>query len=233
MYLRNLDNIDAALRLVADSDTRISFSQFGEDLIVASMLGTFGLDLRQGRYVDVGACHPGYLSNTKLLYINGWRGINIDGNPGAMPLFQRERPDDINITALVSDEVTTIEFTRFNDPAVDTADPEARDRIIATGTFRVIDTTITQTRRLDNILDSVIIPESRIDLMSVDVEGYELRVLRSNNWYKYAPHILLVEDQQMTFVNSLKTPIHEFLAPIGYRLVSQAFITSIYVRDQI
>ncbi len=53
-----------------------SFSQEGEDRILAALLG-----LREARkpgfYVDVGAHHPERFSNTLIFYNRGWRGINI------------------------------------------------------------------------------------------------------------------------------------------------------------
>jgi len=72
MNLRSLPNVDAALRVMGDQHTKLHFSQFGEDIIVESMLGVFGMADRPGFYVDVGAHHPSYLSNTKLLNLRGW-----------------------------------------------------------------------------------------------------------------------------------------------------------------
>ena len=72
-----------------------SYSQEGEDML----LDRFLEDRSVGFYVDVGAHHPKRFSNTYRLYCRGWRGLNIDANPGSMTLFQKLRPRDINVEA--------------------------------------------------------------------------------------------------------------------------------------
>src|SRR5439155_17099996 len=59
---------------------RVSYSQFGEDLVVRTHFAQ-NFDNFAGRFVDVGAFHPFKYSNTMLLSQLGWRGINIDCNP--------------------------------------------------------------------------------------------------------------------------------------------------------
>src|SRR3989344_4572766 len=56
-----------------------SYSQSGEDMILRSIFD----DKKEGFYVDVGAFHPKLYSNTYYFYKRGWRGINIEPNPGA------------------------------------------------------------------------------------------------------------------------------------------------------
>lgn len=51
-----------------------SFSQYGEDLIIDSLLH----NKHRGFYVDVGAYDPHRISNTKRFYLKGWKGINIE-----------------------------------------------------------------------------------------------------------------------------------------------------------
>jgi hypothetical protein len=77
---------------------RESYSQEGEDMLLERFLE----HRHSGFYVDVGAHHPRRFSNTYRLYRRGWRGLNIDANPGSMALFRHVRPRDINIEAAVS-----------------------------------------------------------------------------------------------------------------------------------
>jgi FkbM family methyltransferase len=167
-----------------------------------------------------------------MLHLKGWSGVNIDGNPASVALFAAARPGDINVHAVISDEPGTVEFTVFASSAVSTADPDARARSEGQG---LAQTALLQlaTRRLGDVLAETVPDDKRIDLMNVDVEGYDLRVLRSNDWQRFAPFFLLVEDPAMSLLDRPSSPIFEFLKPLGYRLVSQAFITSIYVRDQV
>ena len=66
------------------------------------LLDRFLCQRPSGFYVDVGAHHPIRFSNTFRLYRKGWRGLNIDANPGSMKRFHHTRPRDINIEAAVS-----------------------------------------------------------------------------------------------------------------------------------
>ena len=54
-----------------------------------------------GYYVDIGAHHPVKYSNTYLLWLNGWSGINIDPLPNVMALFDKYRPKDINLNIVI------------------------------------------------------------------------------------------------------------------------------------
>jgi FkbM family methyltransferase len=232
MHVRELQSVDRALQALGNPHIRMQFSQFGEDVIIESMLETFGMRERPGFFVDVGAHHPYYLSNTCLFHMKGWTGINIDANPESVALFAAARPGDTNLHAVISDEPGIVEFAVFASAAVSTADPGARARVEQQGMAR---TSLLQlsTRRLGDVLAEIVTDGRRIDLMSVDVEGYDLRVLRSNDWQRFAPFFLLVEDPALSLLDRPNSEIFNFLKPLGYRLASQAFITSIYVRDQI
>lgn len=81
---------------------RISYSLFGEDLVVRSHFSE-NFDNSTGRFIDVGAFHPFELSNTMLLSQLGWRGINIDYDQVKISRFEKLRPRDQNIYAAVSD----------------------------------------------------------------------------------------------------------------------------------
>ena len=50
-----------------------------------------------GIYVDIGAYHPYRFSNTYLLYLKGWSGLNIDPNKKSIELFNIARPNDTNL----------------------------------------------------------------------------------------------------------------------------------------
>src|SRR5579872_3262677 len=76
-----------------------SYSQFGEDMILKSIFR----DKTKGFYVDVGAYHPHFISNTHYFYKRGWQGINIDPSPNCMELFRKWRKRDTNLELAVSD----------------------------------------------------------------------------------------------------------------------------------
>lgn len=71
------------------------YSQDGEDTLLTAFYES--QPEYKGFYVDIGALHPLRFSNTQIFYDRGWHGINIDATPGSMKLFNKVRPNDINI----------------------------------------------------------------------------------------------------------------------------------------
>ena len=215
---------------ISNPNAHISFSQFGEDLVILSILG-MRKRLETGFYVDVGAFHPFKHSNTALLHLfHGWKGINIDANPDSIQLFEEQRPGDVNIVAAVSDEEAEREYLRFDHSGVNTLDPGMQQRQTRDGSpFKVKDRVMVRTRGLKDILDGLAEPPARIDFLNVDCEGLDLRVLRSNDWNRYRPRVIAVEALGLKLEKSSDNPLNVFLRGKGYRLVSHAFVTSIFV----
>lgn len=71
-------------------------SQFGEDAFISKIFSK-----NSGFYIDIGAHHPVFMSNTYHFYKKGWSGINIDAHRGSMDLFKWMRPRDVNLECLV------------------------------------------------------------------------------------------------------------------------------------
>ncbi len=70
-----------------------SYSQFGEDLILAHLF--YLLDIDKPFYVDIGANEPKFISNTYYFYEHGGTGILIEPNPYLYTLLKKQRPRDI------------------------------------------------------------------------------------------------------------------------------------------
>lgn len=98
---------------------KMSYAQYGEDIFFME----FFKEKTSGFFVDVGAFHPRQFSNTYALYRRGWRGINIDGNPGSMNLFKTVRRGDVNVEALISDRPGVVEFASWGLSSENSADP--------------------------------------------------------------------------------------------------------------
>ena len=57
------------------------------------------MDIERPSFMDVGANHPFFLSNTALFYRNGSHGINIEPNPILFRRIAQVRTEDTNIMA--------------------------------------------------------------------------------------------------------------------------------------
>ena len=91
---------------------RISYSQFGEDIAAHTLLKQYQIE--HGFYLDVGAYHPVYLSNTYLFYQRGWSGITIEPTPGSAAEFRAIRPRDIHLDCVVTPTASSSTATFFS-----------------------------------------------------------------------------------------------------------------------
>jgi FkbM family methyltransferase len=202
-----------------------SYAQEGEDLVLSRHFG----DKIDGFYVDVGAHHPVRHSNTYLLYRRGWHGINIDATPGSMEPFRRIRSRDINVECLVASDPAPRSFFMLNEPALNTASQSlARQRPNEDRHFRVTDTVTLTPRSLTSLLDEFLPRGRAIDLMNVDVEGLDLDVLRSNDWDRYRPTLLLVELLETPLEALERHEIVLFLRDKSYRPIAKLYNTVVF-----
>lgn len=170
---------------------------------------------RKGVFIDVGAHHPVRFSDTWSLYQPGWRGINIDATPGSMKLFNALRPEDTNIEALISDTSGPVTFFSFEESALNTLDMRlAKSYIDANWPLKERIELVPQT--LSALLDAHVPAGTHIDIMSIDVEEYELNVLKTNNWNVYKPTILIVEIPTASLRTLDAHSVVEYLQKHGY-----------------
>lgn len=205
--------------------SRSFFSQFGEDILLSNL---FGGDKKSGVYVDVGAYHPIELSNTYFFYRRGWRGINIEPTPHNYQLLLKQRAEDININSSVSLSENPVHFYIFSEHAINTISKDKSEESSKLG-YNVQSTIQVQSAPLEKILDNYLPKNAHIDFLSVDVEGMDLEVLISNNWDKYSPSVVLVEDLSFNFSKVNENKINLFLQGKNYILRSVLGPTLLYI----
>jgi FkbM family methyltransferase len=200
---------------------RESYSQEGEDMILERFL-----EFRpSGFYVDIGAHHPMRLSNTYRLYRRGWRGLNIDANPGSMKAFRKVRPRDINVEAAVSSTQQELTYYIFNEPALNTFKKDLALQYVG-GPYAIVKEVKIMTLPLAQLLDQYVPAGTKIDLLTIDVEGLDYDVLRSNDWSRYAPEFILVECLEHSTPNHAGTdPVAQLLAEHHYAIVARTMNT--------
>ena len=202
------------------------FSQNGEDILLQRIFH----NKKKGFFVDVGAHHPVRFSNTYKLYLQGWKGINIDAMPGSMDAFKGARPQDINLEIGISDSHKELEFFVFNKPALNTFSKIEASKKDGYNGFRVVKKIKVRTQPLSDVLDENITENRKIDYLNIDVEGLDFQVLKSNNWEKYRPEIISVENLNSN-VPVYKDDVYTFLNEQGYHLISVLFNTMFFIYD--
>lgn len=202
-----------------------SYAQEGEDLILYRMI--YG-KIEKGFYVDVGAHHPKRFSNTYFFYKKGWRGINIEPMPGSKKLFDKYRPKDINIESPISLVEEELTYYMFNEPALNGFIKDIRAIKNQTGNYKVLRTVNLKTKTLKKLFDEYLPSDKKINLLSVDVEGMDLAVLQSNDWKKYLPDYVMVEDRDFDFLSPTKSDIYNYLTNLDYSLIVKTVNTLIF-----
>lgn len=203
-----------------------SYSQEGEDMILKRLFG----GQKFGFYVDVGAHHPKRFSNTYYFYKKGWSGINIDAMPGSMIAFDKFRPRDINIEKPISDKKQILTYYAFNEPALNTFSKELAVEYEKENYFIKFTRDI-ETTTLEDILDRNLPRNQDIDFLSVDVEGLDLMVLRSNNFEKYKPKIVLIEILGNSFSEIENNKIADYLRQYGYSIYAKTVNTVFFINN--
>lgn len=201
-----------------------SYAQEGEDLVVNRLLE----GKKNGFYVEVGAHHPFRFSNTYFFYKRGWSGVCIDPLPGTKKVFNKSRPRDTVLELGISENAGEMLYFMFNEPALNTFDEAiARDRDGKKG-YKIINTIKISTKPLSSILSEIPHPESGIDLMSVDVEGLDLQVLKSNDWNLFKPQIVIAEALDTNIGAISDDLIYQFLISKGYILYAKTGCSIIF-----
>lgn len=188
----------------------ISYAQEGEDRILSRVIDCS----KKGYYIDIGAHSPSRCSNTYYFYKKGWCGINIDAMPGSMNLFNITRRRDINLEIAIGDTAEDLLYYIFPERLLNTFDPIiAKERAKLYPNFK---TKKIKMMRLDRVLDQYLPINQEIDFFSIDVEGFDFEVIKTNNWEKYRPKFIVVEILTSNITEVVNHPIGVYLQAQGY-----------------
>jgi FkbM family methyltransferase len=203
-----------------------SYAQDGEDMLLSAFFDDMG-GVNNGFFVDIGALHPFRFSNTAHFYELGWKGINIEPTPDAITLFEKYRTRDINLNIGIGEKNDELTFYCFYEPALNSFSKELSEERNNTTNFKIKETKKIQIYPLAQVLDQHLPKNQYIDFMTIDVEGLDLQVLKSNNWDKYKPGFILAEDI-ITFNQLEKSEVYNFLASKQYELVAKTQRTMLF-----
>jgi hypothetical protein len=116
-------------------------------------------------------------------------------------------------------------FFIFNEPALNTF--SRQEAMLKNGmeNHLIVKEHKVKIRPLSDILDEYWNLES-LDFMSVDVEGLDLEVLRSNNWELYRPTIVLVEDlERKSLFEIADNELVTYMKNVGYCPIGRTYST--------
>jgi len=168
------------------------YSRHGDDIVVFQIFKQLGID--KPSYIDIGAHHPSYVSNTAIFHKFGSRGINIDANPNLMKNFYEQRPDDINLNVGIGIRKGVLPFYMFGENH-------------ECNTFSLQDAKFFEESCPDmKILKTIELPVTTLtdiikehwngkypDYMDIDIEGLDYEVLQSCDFSGETPYVICAE----------------------------------------
>ena len=210
---------------------KISFSQSGEDQIIAYLFSMAGNSTPS--YIDIGANHPFFMSNTYYFYQKGSCGVCIEPNPDLHKLISVARPRDICLNYALGPSLGTSELHVFSGlyDGVSTFLKEEAERWVKRGAPEPKAIKI-KMFTLDIIIDHFLkkIP----DFVSMDIEGMELSILSGFDFEKYPIPCFCIETLRY-LDDGIYTDqdIVNFMLEKGYIHHASTKINSIFVREEL
>jgi FkbM family methyltransferase len=198
----------------------VTYAQHGDDLVIRAIF--FSLGIGNPSYLDLGAHHPENISNTKLFYDTGSRGINVEANPVLHKLFLEQRPQDINLNVGVGIK------SGFQDFYMIDGESGRNSFIKEVAEGFVMDYpefAITEVRQLPIFTVEQILHHRRIpDFLSIDIEGMDFEVLQSIDFKRYPFKVICVEIQPYS-EEDIRTLMHN----VGYYSIIKCGSNLIFV----
>ena len=166
------------------------YSQNGEDFLLHKIFR----GEKNGFFVEVGCIDGKRFSNTLSFEEIGWKGLCIEAHSGYIELLKKNRPNSIVCHCAVGEkDEESVTFFANSRGSLSTLDPsqESSFREQYGKYFTGFEEQQVPKRRLDTIFENNNI--TGIDILSLDIEGYEIEALKGLDLDKYRPLVLVVE----------------------------------------
>jgi FkbM family methyltransferase len=182
-----------------------------------------------GTYIDIGAGHPVADNVSFWFYERGWQGIVVEPQPELAALYQRLRPRDLVVRALLGRRCGDTDFhvvERLHGLSTTVEELAQKAKAFGAG-YQTVRMPVTTLAKLceSHELDS-------IDFLKVDVEGAEGDVLFGGDWKRFRPKVIVAEAvTPMASVPSWQD-WEPFLVAHGYRFVLFDTLNRFYVAEE-
>lgn len=215
--------------------SREVFAQSGEDVIVEYILMVLGFQVKECRYLDLGANHAKELSNTYSLYRKGARGVLVEANPALIPELKFYRHEDIIVNkCIASEDGIKIPLYLVNgDGLVSTSKESVEKALSINNNLKMEGIVEIEGININTLLDKYFVQGP--ELLSVDIEDDSLEALQAMDWEKFRPLIVIVEMIEYSTTLSVgykNKEIQQFMEEKGYVEYAFTGINSIYLDSE-
>ena len=212
------------LRLVIENKFKSIGGKFDEARIATKFLPE-----TDGFYIDIGAGSPIEASNSYLFYKRGWGGICVDPIAINEKLHKVFRPRDKFLRSLVGNSLGGggVKFFEFIPSGYSTTDQKAATELQKKKGVFFIRSRFIQAITLASIAPTAT-PENAT-LLTIDAEGGDLDVLKSNDFKRFLPRVIICEDYKIYLEGAPSFDLDTFLNNFQYQLVKISGYSKIFV----
>lgn len=200
----------------------VSFSTEAEDVVLYHIFR----DTSVGFYIDVGANHPTYWSDTKIFYENGWSGINIEPLQEHCQSLRRERKRDINLCVAAGEAKGEMTLFQHDDLSTLKKNVAELAEIQRKEKFPGIKVPV---MTLAEICSLYCANRTVINFMKIDVEGFEYNVLKGMDFTKWKPQVLQLEASEPFTARPTYPDFEPLLKQFGYEFVYSHWLDRWYI----
>lgn len=208
--------------------SQTSYSQSGEDLIMHFLFNW--MKIRNVTYLDIGANDPVYINNTYFFYKRAGHGVLVEPNKTFHKKIARKRPRDTCLNVGIGfGKARIADFYVLSSHTLSTFSKEEALRY--TG-FK--SQTIKEIQQIPLVPINEIMAKyftSAPNLVSLDIEGWDLAVLKSIDFNTYRPQVFCVETITYTENNTEQKvkEIIDFMLSQDYLVYADTYINTIFV----
>ena len=181
-------------------------------------------------YLDIGAHHPTYLSNTYLFYENGSSGVCVEPDPFLFEEIRKVRKRDICLNVGVGSGGTEkADFYILNVRTLNTFSREEANRYASYEGKNIEKVVEIPLVSVNEIIEKHCVQQP--NLISLDVEGMDLQILRDFDFDKYTPEVFCIETLTYTEDNTERklTEIIDLMVSKNYFVYADTYLNSIFV----
>ena len=208
-----------------------SYSQAGEDRILTYLFNSLGI--KNPSYLDIGANYPISDNNTYIFYETGSTGVCVEADPSLFDELSKVRKNDkcLNI-GVTFDDRKEADFYVFPLAGLNTLSKEEAEYREKHGSYKVERVIKIPLKTINEVIKENF--NETPDLISIDIEGIDLEVLKSLDFDKYRPTAICVETITYSENRTERkiTEIADFVTSKGYFVYADTHINTIFVEAE-
>ena len=204
---------------------RKSYAQMGEDLILENLLNERGIKPNEVVYLEVGTNDPCDSNNTYLFYTHGATGVLVEPDQMYWDRITEHRPKDKLMKVCVGDFDGESDFYLMTARSLNTLLHDVAQNVEKSpgyGNQKIEKVIKMPVLHINTVLSGM---DKTPNLLSVDTEGMDYRILSAVDWDKYPIKIVCVE------TGGDSEEITSLMTKNNYRLLCDNNLNLIFGKD--